>query len=140
MEADTFRLASAGVDGAENPMPFPLERPPARPSFALLQLTVRRHVGYIHNYYVGRQTDKGRTCFHLIGQSVATVGQQLVDVLGLVGQRQIDDFQQLFRMVEVEDLAGSVERLVQEIHQDFRHPVEEFSRLWLAVAGQRQQI
>lgn len=76
----------------------------------------------------------------MIGERVATVGQELVDVLWLVGQRQVDDLQQLLRMMEVEDLAGTVERLVQEIHQDLRHPVEEFPRLRLAITDMWQQI
>lgn len=53
-----------------------------------------------------------RTCFHLIGESIATIGQELVDVFRLVGQRQVDDLQQLLRMMEIEDLAGTIERLV----------------------------
>ncbi|KAK4025373.1 hypothetical protein OUZ56_014446 [Daphnia magna] len=69
-------------------------------------------------------------------ESVTTIGQQLVDVFRLIGQRQVDDLQQLLGMVKIEDFAGTIERLVQEIHQDLRHPVEEFPRLRFAIPSQ----
>ena len=80
------------------------------------------------------------TSFDLIFEGVFAVGQELLDVLRVVGHGEIDDFQQLLRMMKVEDLARPVESAVQIIHQDLRHLVQKFTRLRLALAVVRKQI
>lgn len=76
----------------------------------------------------------------MVGERVATVGEQLVQVLRLGGQREVEHLEQLLRVVEVEDLRRAVVRFAQELDQDVRQAVQERPRLGVRVRGKRQQV
>ena len=76
----------------------------------------------------------------MVGERVAAIGEQLVQVLRLGGQREVEHLEQLLRVVEVEDPSLAVVRFAQELDQDVGESVEERARLRVRIGRQRQQI
>ena len=80
------------------------------------------------------------TGFHLIFERVSAVCQELVDILRFVGQGQVEQLQQLLRVVEVENLRRTVERRPHVVEQHLDELAKEFIRVALAVLRVRKQI
>jgi len=80
------------------------------------------------------------TCFHLVFERVPAVGQKLVDVLRFVGQRQVENLEELLRVVEVEDFGRAVESRLHILEQHLDELAEELIGESLTVFRVREQI
>ena len=66
-----------------------------------------------------------RTGLDLVLERVLAIDQDLVEVLGLVGQAEVHGLAQLVRLVPVDDLALAVVALAHVVDEDVQHLLEE---------------
>ena len=86
------------------------------------------------------QLDGGLTCFDLILERVLAVIDELLQAARMFGQTQVQDLEQLLRMMEVEHGQHRIVRLFGEFDQQLHHSLEKLARLRLPVLRQRKQI